>query len=93
MRLDPVADPKARCQIELFLDSRQPYPPESGSGVTRDAWPEGRIYEYINNICVRTDYIHATLLVPGAPEDLACSRDQGGREETEEAGWGRQEAE
>jgi hypothetical protein len=32
MGLDPVADPKARCQIELFLDPRQPYPPEFGSG-------------------------------------------------------------
>jgi hypothetical protein len=45
-----------------------------GVRMAADPWPEGGVYEYINNFYVRADPAHATLLVPGAPEDRPRAR-------------------
>ena len=40
-----------------------------GVRMAADPCPEGELYKYTNNFYVRADPVHATLLVPGAPED------------------------
>ena len=45
-----------------------------GVRMAADPCPEGKIYKYTNNFYVRADPVHATLLVPGAPEDRPRAR-------------------